>query len=63
MKQQLPKIGSLKTSYGNYPCGTSVSVETIVKAGVKFYRTWASFSKRPETFVGELPANLISFKG
>lgn len=62
-KAIIKKIACLKTTVGNYPCGTRIIVEAVVTAGKKSYLAWASFAKRPETFVGELPANLISFRG
>ena len=49
---------TLKTSYNNYPSGTQVRIEHDTNG---IYRCWASFSKKPETFLGDVPKTILMF--
>lgn len=57
MQKKPRTFAELKVAIGGYPCGTRVSIELAPEAKpIKAYKVWASFSKRPETFLGVIPA-------
>jgi hypothetical protein len=53
------EIATLKIAFNNYPSGTQVRVEHDTNG---IYKCWASFNKKPETFVGDVPKSILMFK-
>jgi hypothetical protein len=56
MKNEI-RTAVLKTTWNNYPAGTSVRIEHDTN---NIYRAWASFSKTPETFLGDVPKSILA---
>jgi hypothetical protein len=55
MKHKI-QTATLKTTYNNYPAGTYLRIEHDTNG---IYRCWASFSKKPETFLGDVPKTIL----
>ena len=57
MQKKPRTFAELKVAIGGYPCGTRVAIELAPEAKpMKAYKVWASFAKRPETYLGVIAA-------